>query len=131
MKDAERCTCKFCGSPDGKLFKYSTATRQEFLPDNMIRYTGITEYSDGVCMACRRKGCLKKLLIGLACIIAAVLVNTFIHNSTTGIIFSFVLFAGIILAIMGIVPKNGSDMLVEEHKKDHPDSKLYYLKPKQ
>ena len=82
-------------------------------------------------MACRRKGCVKQLLIGLACIIVSVLVQTFIHNDTTGVIFSFVLFAGIICTIMGIIPKNGSDMLIEEAKKNHPDSKLHYLKPKQ
>ncbi len=130
MKNEEKCTCKFCGSPDGKLFKYSTAVDREFLPDNVIRYSGITEYSGGVCMACRRKGSLKMLLIGLACIIVSVLVETFIHNNITGVIFAFVLFAGIICTIRGIVPTNGSDMLIEEAKKNNPDSKLYYLQPK-
>ena len=111
-KDIEKCTCKFCGSPEGRPFTYYSALFSNRQPDGTIMYTGVTEHTEGVCLTCRKKGTLKFLLIGIACLVVSLLVLTLIHNEVTGIIFSFVLFAGIALFLMGVLPQKGSDMLI-------------------
>ena len=135
-RNTERCTCYFCGSEKGKPYKYYTATAKETVSTfrgvdysgEVNRFSGVKEYTAGVCQACRFKKKRVKLLIGVACLVVSIMILTFSRIAALNAALSYVLFAGIILTIIGVIPADGSKMLVDEARKKNPD--LHYLTPR-